>query len=103
VRPRGWWIAFLAVVIGVGVVSRMLHTGLVLIDKYLGDALYAVMIYVLLSLAWTSPARSRALAAMAITEFSFRDLLAYAVGIAGVAGWDANSPRPSAPQDPSQG
>jgi hypothetical protein len=92
------------------------HTGWILLDKYAGDALYAAMVYVLISLVWqTSPLR-KALLAMLImtalevfqlsmipahmfasgngverilarllgTEFSFRDLAAYAVGIFGV-------------------
>ena len=35
-------------VIAVGVLSRTISTGTILIDKYLGDALYAVMIYLIL-------------------------------------------------------
>jgi hypothetical protein len=84
----------------------------VLFDKYLGDALYAAMVYTILRLFWKAAAL--ALPAMAImtvielfqltmiparmlasehvivrvcarlmgTEFSFLDLLAYGVGIA---------------------
>ena len=92
----------------------MIQTGWIILDKYLGDALYAVMFYVILRLCWpVAPARRVAIAAIAImtaleffqltliplhmlaspnlfirvtarllgTEFSFLDLLAYAVGI----------------------
>lgn len=31
-----------------GVLSRVLHSGVPLLDKYLGDALYAVLVYLLL-------------------------------------------------------
>jgi len=40
----------LGVVILAGLGSRMVHTGLLLLDKYLGDVLYAVMVYLLLDL-----------------------------------------------------
>ena len=93
----------------------MVHVGLVVVDKYLGDMLYAAMVYALLRIVWMAARSVRvALAAMAImtlielfqltmipahllasehamvrlcallmgTEFSFLDLLAYAVGIA---------------------
>ena len=41
----------LALVVFAGIVSRVFRTGLVLVDKYLGDALYAIMLYLLLRLA----------------------------------------------------
>lgn len=56
----------LAAVIAAGLASRMIHTGFILFDKYLGDALYAVMVYVILGLVWKAPLRQRAIAAMAI-------------------------------------
>ena len=31
-----------------GILSRMFETGFIILDKYLGDALYAIMLYVLL-------------------------------------------------------
>jgi hypothetical protein len=97
-----------------GVLSRIVHSGFVIIDKYLGDALYAAMVYVILRLLWRAspvavgmsamiamtfvelfqltmiPAHmlasdhllSRICARLMGTEFSFLDLLAYAVGIA---------------------
>jgi hypothetical protein len=94
----------------------MVHTSWIILDKYAGDALYAAMVYVIVSLVWqTSRLRKAALAMLIMTalevfqltmipahmlasgnlatrivarllgtEFSFRDLLAYAVGILGV-------------------
>jgi tyrosine-protein phosphatase SIW14 len=41
----------LAVVIAIGLGSRLIHTGVHLLDKYLGDALYAVMVYLLVTLS----------------------------------------------------
>ena len=102
----------------VGVASRVLHSGLALIDHDLGEALYAALAYVLLSIVWPPlmsahkalitavamvaieafqltgvPARFaasanavlRLLAIVLGTTWSWRDLLGYAVGIAGVA------------------
>lgn len=42
------------IVIIVGVTSRVFTIGNVLWDKYLGDALYAVLFFLLLSFVWTS-------------------------------------------------
>jgi hypothetical protein len=94
-----------------GILSRVFRTGSVLFDKYLGDALYAAMVYALLRLFWTPavvafsamvvmtlietfqltmiPARLlasehftvRILARLMGTQFSWLDLLAYAAGI----------------------
>ena len=111
-KSRAPWIVCLIGIIAAGILSRTVHTGLVILDKYLGDALYAAMVYVILRLLWRTAAV--ALPAMAVmtaielfqltmiparllaseyllvrigarlmgTDFSFRDLLAYAVGIA---------------------
>jgi len=38
----------LAVVFAAGLLSRVAHTGWVVIDKYLGDALYAAMVFLLI-------------------------------------------------------
>jgi len=37
----------LAAIVAVGLASRLVHTGWIVFDKYLGDALYAAMVYVL--------------------------------------------------------
>jgi hypothetical protein len=103
--------AFLAGIVAMGILSRVVHTGLLVFDKYLGDALYATMVYTILRLLCRSA--SVALPAMVVmvgielfqltmipahmlgsehliiricarligTEFSFLDLLAYGVGI----------------------
>lgn len=105
------WILFLAGAVLMGVLSRVVHTGLVVFDKYLGDALYAAMVYAILRLVWRS--RSVALPATVVmigielfqltripahmlesrhlmirvcarligTEFSYLDLIAYGAGI----------------------
>jgi hypothetical protein len=119
---RGHYVVALVAILLAGVVSRLLRTGQPLIDKYLGDALYATMVYLLLCIAWKGgsvaanaalagaimlaietfqltgiPARLarsealvlRLLAVALGTGFSWRDLAAYAVGIALVALLDA--------------
>ena len=114
-KSRASWVLCLVGIITVGILSRVAHTGLVVVDKYLGDALYAAMVYTILRLFWRAAAPARlAASAMAVmtaielfqltmipahllvndhvmvricarlmgTEFSFLDLLTYAVGIA---------------------
>jgi hypothetical protein len=111
---RFWW-GLLAAIVSGGILSRVAHTGFRLFDKYLGDALYAAMVYVLFRLTgriahvtvWAALAMTaieffqltglpavmlrsgyttvRTCARLLGTEFSVLDLLAYAVGIACVA------------------
>jgi hypothetical protein len=114
-RSRASWCFRLAAIVTAGILSRVVHTGLTAVDKYLGDALYAAMVYTILRLSWMAAVRARlAVSTMAImtvielfqltmipahllanehmivricarlmgTEFSFLDLLTYAVGIA---------------------
>lgn len=120
-RGRGFWWGMLAAVIAAGLLSRVVPTGFRLFDKYLGDALYAVMVYILIRLGgrtsrvalWTAltmaaiecfqltsiPAgmlRSehwivRVAARLLGTQFSFLDLVAYSVGIAGITLADRSS------------
>lgn len=115
---RGFWWGLLAAIIVGGILSRVAHTGLRLLDKYLGDALYAAMVYVLLRLTghiqrvamWAAVAMTaieifqltgiaagmlrsghpavRACARLLGTEFSMLDLVAYAVGIGCIAAVD---------------
>src|SRR5260221_608401 len=110
-RSRASWALWLVGVIVTGILSRVAHTGFAVVDKYLGDALYAAMVYVILRLIWRSaPLAVWAMAIMTAielfqltmipahmlasehaivricarlmgTEFSFLDLLAYGVGI----------------------
>jgi hypothetical protein len=108
---RSHWVLCLAAVIAAGILSRVFQTGIVLVDKYLGDALYAVMVYIILRF-FTKPLTAAVTAAVAMTaieffqltmiplhmlasrhlvvricarlmgtSFSFLDLRAYAVGI----------------------
>jgi hypothetical protein len=110
-RWRAPWIICLAVIIPLGILSRIVRTGSVLFDKYLGDVLYAAMIYAILRLFWTSHAAAvwalvvmiaielfqltliaahmlksehlivRIIARLMGTHFSYLDLLAYVVAI----------------------
>ena len=115
-RSRAYWVICMVCIIGLGIASRLVHTGWILLDKYAGDALYAAMVYALISLVWQTSRLRKAVLAMLImtalevfkltmipaqmlasgspaerviarllgTDFSFRDLLAYAMGILGV-------------------
>jgi hypothetical protein len=119
---RGFWWGLLAAIIAAGLLSRTVHTGFSIFDKYLGDALYAAMVYVLFRLTgriarvtlWAAVAMTaieffqltripdgmlrsgypaaRAFARLLGTEFSVLDLLAYAVGIGCVAAFDRAEP-----------
>lgn len=51
-KRRSPFLTSLMVVVIIGIGSRVLHTGFSFLDKYLGDALYAVMFYLILSLFW---------------------------------------------------
>ena len=114
------WTWALGGIIALGVFSRMAPLGFVLWDKYLGDALYAAMVYCIIRWIRVAPAYKTALASMAAmtaieafqltgiariwlgsssaavrivarlmgTEFSWLDLLAYAIGIAVLAAID---------------
>ena len=52
-HSRTFYLLAIAVVIVLGVASRIFHTGFALVDKYLGDALYAILVYLLLSVVRT--------------------------------------------------
>lgn len=123
IERRGFWWTLLAAIIAAGILSRLVHTGFIVFDKYLGDALYAAMVYVLFRLTgrikrvtlWTAVAMTaiefyqltgipagmlrsdswavRACATLLGTGFSVLDLLAYAVGIACIAAIDRKSSR----------
>jgi hypothetical protein len=120
-RSRTSWFLLLLGICTVGILSRVFQTGVAILDKYLGDALYAAMVYTILRLFFRSrsvivPAAAvmlaietfqltgiaagmagsgcwivRVCAALMGTHFSFKDLLAYAVGIACICLVD-NSP-----------
>src|SRR5688572_30627041 len=50
--PKKILFFYLVLVIIVGIGSRLFHTGFFIFDKYLGDALYAVMVYLLVTILW---------------------------------------------------
>jgi hypothetical protein len=54
-KSRASWILCLVGIITVEILSRVGHTWLVAVDKYLGDALYAAMVYTILRLFWRAP------------------------------------------------
>lgn len=65
-RSHASWVLCLVGIIAMGIFSRVVHTGSVIIDKYLGDALYAAMVYTVLRLVWSTTAVARAATAMAV-------------------------------------
>jgi Zn-dependent membrane protease YugP len=113
-RSRLSWLCCIVGIIAMGILSRVIHTGIAVFDKYLGDALYAMMVYGILRLL--SRAAASAVCAMVVmtaielfqlttipaqmlasermmtricarlmgVEFSFLDLLAYGVGIGSI-------------------
>ena len=56
----------LAGIIAAGIVSRVVHTGWIVFDKYLGDALYAAMAYTLIGLFTRMGPLRKAVIAMSI-------------------------------------
>ncbi len=124
-RSQAPWGLSLAAIIAVGILSRVFHTGWALFDKYLGDALYAAMVYVILRLVWRGaavvvptalvmiaielfqltliPAQMAASAHPIVrlgarligTEFSFLDLASYIVGIVCIYFVDGGGARPA--------
>jgi len=111
-KSRSSWVFCIIGIIAMGILSRVFRTGWVVFDKYLGDALYAAMVYGIMRLIWSAPAAAvgaivgmtaielfqlkmipaRLLASGNVmiwtgarligTQFSFVDLFAYGVGIA---------------------
>lgn len=112
-RRLRWGLVF-AVIVAAGLGSRLIATGWVIFDKYLGDALYAAMIYALLRMFIDRP-RATVFAALLMlavecfqltmiparlvasdgilirllgwllgTRFDWLDLLAYGVGIGAI-------------------
>src|ERR1039458_5481598 len=66
-KSRTSWVLCLVGIITVGILSRVGSTGLVVVDKYLGYALYAAMVYTILRLFWRAAASARlAASAMAV-------------------------------------
>jgi hypothetical protein len=118
ITRRGLWWGLLAGTIAAGLLSRLTHTGIRIVDKYLGDALYAAMVYVFFRLTdrvrrvalWSAVTMTaieffqltgipagmlhsshlvvRICARLLGTQFSVLDLAAYAVGIGCLAAID---------------
>jgi hypothetical protein len=51
-QRRAVYIICLVVVSGAGIASRVFYLGHPLLDKYLGDAVYAIFFYLLLGIIW---------------------------------------------------
>jgi hypothetical protein len=113
-RSRLSWVFCIVGIIAMGILSRVIHVGLAVFDKYLGDTLYAMMVYGILRLF--SRAGASAVCALVVmtaielfqltmipaqmlasehlmtricarlmgVEFSFLDLLSYGVGIGSI-------------------
>jgi hypothetical protein len=65
--PRTFYLLAIALVLVLGIASRVFHTGFALVDKYLGDALYATLVYLLLSVVWPGmPAGKKVISACTI-------------------------------------
>src|SRR3569832_314244 len=60
-------------IIAMGILSRLVHTGLMIFDKYLGDALYAAMVYGILRL-FSTAAASAVCAMVAMTAIELFQL-----------------------------
>lgn len=43
-RSRLSWVFCIVGIVAMGILSRVVHTGLPVFDKYVGDALYAAMV-----------------------------------------------------------
>lgn len=126
-RGRGFWWGLLVAIVVAGLLSRAEHTAFRLLDKYLGDVLYAAMIYVLFRLTgrivrvtlWAAAAMTsieffqltripagmlhsqhaavRICARLMGTQFSVLDLLAYGIGIGCLAVIDRAARRRQTP------
>ena len=78
-RARSIYLGLLALTVALGLGSRAVHSGLYVLDKSAGDALYAVAVYWALRILWPhqSVPRAAALAAgicLAIETFKFTGL-----------------------------
>ncbi len=56
----------LVCIVALGIASRVVHTGWIVFDKYLGDALYAAMAYTLIGMVTCKPPVRKAAIAMSI-------------------------------------
>lgn len=58
-KVRKRYLIAATIVILLGVLSRLMPIGNILFDKYLGDALYAALLYLLLRIVWPRVVKSR--------------------------------------------
>ena len=73
-RSRLSWVFCIVGIIAMGILSRVVHTGLAVFDKYLGDALYATMVYGILRLALSRAAASAVCAMVVMTAIELFQL-----------------------------
>ena len=72
---RKYWFTVLFAIIAAGIMSRTVQTGWIVLDKYLGDALYAAMVFGLLSLFWyTAPLHKGMASMLLMTALEFFQL-----------------------------
>jgi hypothetical protein len=73
-RSRLSWVFCIVGIIAMGNLSRVVHTGLAVFDKYLGDALYATMVYAILRLLSRAEASSAVSAMVVMTAIELFQL-----------------------------
>jgi hypothetical protein len=73
-RSRQSWAICIVGITALGILSRVVHTGLAVFDKYLGDGLYAMMIYGILRLLLSRAAVSAVWAAAIMTAIELFQL-----------------------------
>ncbi len=85
-KAQSIWIRRLLLIIAVGIASRAAHTGFAILDKYLGDALYAAMVYSILVVLWNaSPGRAAGGAMVLMTGIELFQLTMVPARMAGSA------------------
>jgi uncharacterized membrane protein YadS len=136
-RPTHHYLLLAVTVVACGIASRMTRVGNPIWDKYAGDALYAMLAYLVLSIVWRSGTPVfKAMVTMVImlliesfqltgiplelrrdrnlllrygaillgTEFSFRDIAAYFLGLTIIVTVDlSRSSEPKIPKKETRG
>ena len=87
-RSRRAWAVTLLAIIAMGILSRVLPIGWPLWDKYLGDALYAAMVYALIRLfSGQSSARIASFALVLMTALELFQLTLIPAQLAASQSW----------------